>query len=222
MSINLVVVKNNLILWGATYIIRDQIESLGGKWDSKLSVWKLPLLDVDATRKKLNEALFNAKTNIQKIPSVPQPLSIRRAKSIYSLPKIKPTVIPYVETAPVKEVEEELPEFLMQSIAEEITEALAPIKTSSRRSSYGSGHILTKEILSPESALRQANEEVYLTKKKLTKFGSIQYGPSECAKRGQRGIEEACRALLAVEDHYKKVDVLDEAIINYYLQNKIN
>ena len=238
MSINVTLLNNNLIVWGATYEIREYIESLGGIRDSKLGVWKLPLLDVEQTKKKLNDALIIAKektkSNLKKTSSayailttrdspnsVPQSLSIRKAKSIYMKNNAKTTFPTITIEEPVKIVEKDPPVFLMQSIAEELIEARKSRNScnSSRRSSYGTSqlsHIVSQEILSPQELHHEvihAKDDVRLAKKKLNKFSSIEFAATEHAYSGQRGIEDACRALLEVEDFYLKQNVLDDAAL---------
>lgn len=232
MSINLTVVNNKLIVWGTTYEIREEITSLGGVYDSKLNVWKLPRLDIEETRKKLTDALDAAnkvKSSLKRVPSLSEHLSIRKAKSVYALPKDRPILPSYhIRESPVKEVIDP-PTFFVQSVAEEIAEARSPNRsrrssgTSSRRSSYGStqtAHLFAQEILSPQilvsplADIRRGMEEVKLAKKNLRKYSSIEYSATEYAQRGQRGIEEACRALLDVDDLYRKERELDEALFN--------
>ena len=129
-----------------------------------------------------------------------------------------------LEPPPVKKTENESPVFFVQSVAEELAEARSPRSsgTSSRRSSYGvtqTGYILANEILSLqalESAVGRAKDEVRLAKKKLNRFGSIEFAAIEHAERGQRGIEDACRALIAVDDLYKKERVLNQAALAWY------
>ena len=151
----------------------------------------------------------------------PQHLSIRRAKSIYALPTAKQVLSSSPVVSPIKVVDKDPPAFFLQSVSEELIEARSPASSrrnsgvSSRRSSYGvtqTAHLLFKD---PESAVVNAKKDVRLAKKKLSKFASIQYSPNECAHRGLRGIEDACRALLAVEDLYHKEDALDEAMHSF-------
>lgn len=165
--------------------------------------------------------------------SLTEHLSIRRAKSIYALPSTKSSLTPtLVKVAPVKKVEEP-PVFFVQSVAEELIEARSPARsrrssgtTASRRSSYGitqSAHLLTNEILSPkalETAVSNARDEVRIAKRRLSKYGSIEFAAAEHAHRGQRGIEDACRALLAVEDLYKKEQALDDISLSWFRTNR--
>jgi len=235
MSVHVTQANNRLMVWGATYGIRDQIEELGGRWDPKFGVWKLPLLDIDLVRKKLTDALefvkaAAIKNSLRRVSSMPsysmsEQLSMRRLKSVYTLPRAKPFLPQAPLEPPVKkEVEKEPPAFFVQSVAEELAEARSPRSsgTSSRRSSYGvtqTGHLLAHEILSPkalESAVSNAKDDVRLAKKKLNTFGSIEFAAIKHAQRGQRGIEDACRALIDVDDLYKKEQALDEAELAWY------
>ena len=252
MSINDTLLNNNLIVWGTTYEIREQIESLGGIRDSKLGVSKLPPLDVEETKKKLNDALNIAKEKTSSAyailktcdspNSVPQSLSIRKAKSIYVKTMPKTTFPPIKIEEKVKIVKNDPPVFLMQSVAEELIEArkLRTSGSSSRRSSYGTtqlGHIVSQEILSPkilENAVINAKDEVRLAKNKLNKFSSIEFASVEHANRRQRNIdsmgnirisdaiEDACQALLAVEDLYLKQNTLESASLAWYNGIKSN
>jgi hypothetical protein len=190
-------------------------------------------------RKKLTDALefikdAAVKTSLRRVSSMPsyslsQQLSMRRLKSVYTLPKAR-TFLPQapLEPPPVKEADKEPPVFFVQSVAEELAEARSPARsrrssgTSSRRSSYGvtqTAHLLANEILSPkelESAVGRAKDDVRLAKKKLGSFSAIEFAATEHAQRGQRGLEDACRALLAVDDLYKKERALDEAALAWY------
>jgi len=162
-------------------------------------------------------------------------LSIRRAKSVYALPSTKSSLTSTVaKIAPVKEVVEP-PVFFVQSVAEELIEAQSPARsrrssgtTASRRSSYGvtqTRHLIADEILSPkalETAVSNAKDEVRIAKRRLSKYGSIEFAAAEHAHRGQRGIEEACRALLAVEDLYKKEQAFDDISLAWFNRSKTN
>jgi len=132
--------------------------------------------------------------------SVPQSLSIRRAKSIYLTPVAVRKRLPQRAEILETKVEKENSFFFVKSVSDELAEAHKPM--TRRRSSFG---LVSQEVLSK----RVLEDEIYLAKKKLSKFSSVEFCPDILSHRGQRGVEDACRALLAVEDLYKKQNTLD-------------
>ena len=165
-------------------------------------------------------------------PSAPDHLSLSKAKSVYRSPS--PSRKSHQMTvAPVKKEEQkEPPLFLIQSIGEEVTAATKSQvfntlrsnsrskSPASRRSSYISTELKeliqrSNEDLSSqdlEKSVGKAKEELRKAKRRLSKYGSMESSAILQASRGQRGIEEACRALLAVEDYYKKEYAIEEAL----------
>ena len=63
MNIYVTITPKNLLVWGATYAIRDQISALGGMWSPTDNFWKLPLLDASTIHTQLNADLKIAKAN---------------------------------------------------------------------------------------------------------------------------------------------------------------
>ena len=63
MNVYVTVTPNNLLVWGATYAIREQISALGGRWSPTEQIWKLPLLDAATVDTQLNADLKIAKAN---------------------------------------------------------------------------------------------------------------------------------------------------------------
>lgn len=64
MRINVTVTPKNLLIWGATYGISEQIKALGGIWSPTEGIWKLPpILDPNAIYIQLNSDLTVAKAN---------------------------------------------------------------------------------------------------------------------------------------------------------------
>jgi hypothetical protein len=62
MSINVVLTSKYLLVWGATYAIKEQIQDLGGRWSPTEGLWKLsPLLDSVTISTMLNAELDIAK-----------------------------------------------------------------------------------------------------------------------------------------------------------------
>ena len=62
MSIKVTVTPKNLLVWGATYAVKDQIKELGGVWSPTDGLWKLsPLLDSGTIYTLLNTELDIAK-----------------------------------------------------------------------------------------------------------------------------------------------------------------
>lgn len=59
--INITVRPNNILVWGATYPVKEQISALGGVWIPNENIWKLPLLDSVAVQEYLNAELKQAK-----------------------------------------------------------------------------------------------------------------------------------------------------------------
>ena len=66
MSIKVTVTPKNLLVWGATYAVKDQIQDLGGVWSPTEGIWKLPPLLDSATI----YTLLNAELNIAKSRAV--------------------------------------------------------------------------------------------------------------------------------------------------------
>ena len=50
-----------MLVWGATYAVKEQINALGGIWIPNENLWKLPLLDSVAVLEYLNAELKDAK-----------------------------------------------------------------------------------------------------------------------------------------------------------------
>ena len=63
MNIYVTVTPKYLLVWGATYAIREQISALGGRWSPTDNFWKLPLLDAAIVHTQLNADLTIAKAN---------------------------------------------------------------------------------------------------------------------------------------------------------------
>jgi len=62
MSINVALTSKNLLVWGPTYAIKQQIQDLGGTWSPTEGLWKLsPLLDSVTIYTRLNAELNIAK-----------------------------------------------------------------------------------------------------------------------------------------------------------------
>ena len=59
--INITLRPNNILVWGATYAVKEQINALGGVWIPNENLWKLPLLDSVAVLVYLNADLKVAK-----------------------------------------------------------------------------------------------------------------------------------------------------------------
>ena len=173
-------------------------------------------------------------------PSAPDHLSLTKARSVYRSPS--PSRKAYAMTvAPVKKEEQkEPPLFLIQSIGEEVTaatksEAFNSLRRNSRskslasrRSSYISTELKdiiqrSNEDLSSqdlEKSVGKSKEELRKAKRRLSKYGSMESSAILQASRGQRGIEEACRGLIAVEDYYKKEYAYEEGVRAWY-ENRI-
>ena len=59
--INITLRTNSMLVWGATYAVKEQINALGGIWIPNENLWKLPLLDSVAVLEYLNAELKDAK-----------------------------------------------------------------------------------------------------------------------------------------------------------------
>ena len=59
--INITLRPTSMLVWGATYAVKEQINALGGIWIPNENLWKLPLLDSVAVLEYLNAELKDAK-----------------------------------------------------------------------------------------------------------------------------------------------------------------
>lgn len=163
----------------------------------------------------------------------PEAASLTHAKSVYTSAHASRTHAPAPRSAAPTPRKEPPPLFLLQSVADELTAArvsnvskriLGVASVSARSASFAVVDAPPEAApplqgLSPralEAAVGSAKDHLRQAKKKLTAFSSIEHCVDVHAARGQRGIEDACQALLAVDEYYQAERAVEAAARAWY------